>query len=83
MGLLKVVRERRQWELMQIQLAPGVQGQGLGTTLLQSLIAEARSKNASLTLSVLKANPAKRLYDRLGFRMVAEKENSYEMALAA
>jgi ribosomal protein S18 acetylase RimI-like enzyme len=81
-GLLKVVRESQQWELVQIQLAPSVQGRGLGTALLRALISEARSNGVSLRLGVLKANPARRLYERLGFKIVAEKEHSYEMALA-
>lgn len=79
-GLLKVVQEGHQWELVQVQFAPSLQGKGIGTKVLQSLIDEARSKGVSLRLSVLKANPAKRLYERLGFTVVAEKENAYEMA---
>ncbi|WP_417067103.1 GNAT family N-acetyltransferase [Niveibacterium terrae] len=80
-GLLKVVREAHQWELVQIQLAPSIQGKGFGTMLLQSLITEARLQNASLRLSVLKANPAKHLYERLGFTVLAEKTDAYEMVL--
>lgn len=82
-GLFKVVREDRQWELVQVQLAPSVQGKGVGARLVRTLVEEARSKGASLRLSVLKANPAKRLYERLGFVVVAEKANAYEMALKA
>lgn len=82
-GLFKVVREGLQWELVQVQLMPSVQGRGIGTMLLQSLVGEARSKGASLRLSVLKANPAKRLYERIGFNVVAEKAHAYEMALGA
>jgi MOSC domain-containing protein YiiM len=82
-GLLKVVRTGAQWELVQVQLVPELQGRGLGTVLLQSLVAEARSHGAGLRLSVLKSNPAKRLYERLGFAVIEEKECSYEMAIAA
>jgi ribosomal protein S18 acetylase RimI-like enzyme len=80
-GLLKVVRGGHQWELVQIQLAPAVQGKGIGTLLLNSLLGEARAAGASVHLSVLKANPARRLYERLGFAIVAEKESSYEMVV--
>lgn len=51
--------------------------------LLQSLIAEARGAGASLRLSVLKANPAKRLYEPLGFAVISQSESAYEMALEA
>jgi GNAT superfamily N-acetyltransferase len=80
-GLLKVVREGRQWKLVQVQLKPSVQGKGMGALLLRSLIEQVRSEGASLSLSVLRANPARRLYERLGFAIVAETVNAYEMVL--
>lgn len=82
-GLLKVVREGRQWKIIQVQLTPSVQGKGIGAMLLRSLIEQVRSEGASLSLSVLRANPARRLYERLGFVIVAETAHAYEMVLAA
>ena len=41
--------------------------------------AEARHSGALLRLSVLKQNPAARLYARLGFRTLAESPQSYKM----
>jgi len=81
-GLLKVVRDGQLWELVQVQLLPSIQGQGLGTKLLKQLVSEAQAANASLRLSVLKANPARRLYGRLGFTVVAEKAHAFEMQRA-
>jgi ribosomal protein S18 acetylase RimI-like enzyme len=78
-GLLKVVREGLNWELVQVQLCPSHQGQGLGTKLLKQLISEAQVANANLRLSVLKANPARRVYERLGFTVVAEMAHAFEM----
>jgi ribosomal protein S18 acetylase RimI-like enzyme len=46
---------------------PSLHGQGFGTQLIQSVITEARHAGASLKLDVLKTNPARRLYERLGF----------------
>ena len=80
-GLLKVVREGSQWDLVQVQLLPSLQGKGVGTKILQSLIEEARSNGASLRLSVLKANPARHLYEPVGFAVVGETADSYQMAL--
>jgi ribosomal protein S18 acetylase RimI-like enzyme len=67
---------------MQIQLMPSLQGKGIGTRLLQSLVQEAREAGAGLKLSVLKANPARRLYERMGFVVVEEKATAYDMTLA-
>lgn len=82
-GLLKVVKDGSEWELMQIQLVPERQRTGWGTRIVQNLIAAARRAGASLTLTVLRANPARRLYERLGFVVVQEGPHSYDMRLGA
>jgi ribosomal protein S18 acetylase RimI-like enzyme len=82
-GLLKVAREGLDWQLIQIQLAPELQGQGIGRALIVELIDEARTRGASLSLHVLSANPARHLYERLGFRIVAEQDHGYLMRLGA
>jgi ribosomal protein S18 acetylase RimI-like enzyme len=71
-GLLKVSRDSAQWKLIQIQLVPELQGQGLGADLLVKIIAEADNANAAIALSVLKANPARALYERLKFCVIGE-----------
>ena len=54
--------------IVELQLLPNVQRQGIGTGVVQGLMQRAASQAASLTLSVVPANPgAKRLYERLGF----------------
>lgn len=78
-GLFKVVRDADPWELTQIQLLPKYQGQGLGATLIRTLLDEASAAGRCVHLDVLRANPAKRLYERLGFRVVAEDAHSYLM----
>jgi len=81
-GLLKVARDGLDWELIQIQLKPPLQGRGLGTLLIRGVIADARRAGASLRLNVLRANPARRLYERLGFSVVSEKSRAVVMQLA-
>jgi ribosomal protein S18 acetylase RimI-like enzyme len=80
-GLFKVARDGLQWQLVQIQLAPELQGQGVGEALIRGLIAEARGAGASLRLNVLHQNPARHLYERLGFVVVNDGEHEYEMRL--
>jgi ribosomal protein S18 acetylase RimI-like enzyme len=78
-GLLKVVRAPDNWELVQIQILPDKQGGGLGSIILGKLLADADEAGASVSLSVLRANPARRLYERLGFRIVGGSERAYAM----
>jgi len=82
-GLVKVARDGRQWRLIQIQIVPEKQGLGFGGWIIQNLIAEAMEAGASLKLSVLKANPARHLYERLGFCVVNTGHYVYEMQLGA
>ena len=80
-GLFKVCREGSPWELIQIQLLPAAQGRGLGAALIRDLLADAAAAAAGIAveLSVLKANPAQRLYARLGFRPVGEAARAYTL----
>lgn len=78
-GLLKVARDGKNWDLIQIQILPEKQGTGLGSEILRKQLDEAVQAKAAVTLSVLKVNPARRLYERLGFRIVGENERAYDM----
>lgn len=81
-GTLKVTRDGLDWHLVQIQIAPAIQAQGIGTRLVQGLIDEARAAGARLRLNVLRANPALRLYQRLGFHVAEERAHDFEMRLS-
>lgn len=76
-GLLKVSRDVSPWELIQIQVSPTLQGRGLGGRLVQQIISDAQEDGADVELSVLKANPARALYERLGFRVFSENDSEY------
>jgi ribosomal protein S18 acetylase RimI-like enzyme len=58
--------------IMDIALAPAFRGQGIGTELLASLIEEADESGRKLSIHVEMNNPARSLYDRLGFRPAGE-----------
>ncbi len=66
-GRLYVDRRAREICIVDIALLPEHQGAGIGSALLQELIAEANASGKSLTLHVEKFSPARRLYQRLGF----------------
>ena len=79
-GLLKAYRGASAWHVVQIQVAPAWQGQGLGARLLREVLAQADAAGLPTRLEVLKANPARRLYERLGFRIVADAgDDQYQM----
>ena len=57
-----------------IALMPPYRGQGIGTRLLRQLVADAEAAgHPGLSLSVHAKNPARRLYQRLGFARVASR----------
>jgi ribosomal protein S18 acetylase RimI-like enzyme len=78
-GLLKVLREPGQWQVLQLQLADVVRGKGIGRRLLEGLFTDAARAGVTVGLSVLKANPAKRLYEQLGFSIVGEDSHEFHM----
>ncbi len=59
--------------LVDIGLLSEFQNQGIGTALLHELQEETES-GESLRLAVLKTNPARRLYERLGFQILEVSE---------
>ena len=72
-GRLYVHRRPAEIRLMEIALLPEHRGGGLGTALLEELMAEARATARPLTIHVEVYNPALRLYERLGFRKKEDK----------
>ncbi len=64
---------------LSVAILPGYRGQGLGTRLLQKLLAVADERFAAVSLSVSRDNPAAGLYVRLGFAVVAEEGESLTM----
>ena len=63
-----------------ISLLPEYRGLGIGTRLLNALLLLLRENGyRQASLSVQKENPALRLYERAGFRILAEKDTEYLM----
>ena len=64
-----------------IAVLPGHRGRGAGSQLMAALIDAARERYRALSLSVSPDNPARRLYERLGFVAVGERSGSLVMRL--
>lgn len=58
-----------------IAVVPGHEGRGIGTAMIEALVAEARGRFPAIVLSSRVENPAVSLYERLGFRIVEELIN--------
>jgi GNAT superfamily N-acetyltransferase len=67
--------------LGQLYLSGHLQRQGIGTRVLQMLMEQARRAGKPIILGVVKINPARRLYERLGFRRTHEDEHKVYMRL--
>ena len=50
-----------------------MRGRGIGTRILNEIVAEARASGSAVRIYVEKFNPARRLYERLGFRVTEER----------
>jgi GNAT superfamily N-acetyltransferase len=58
-----------------VAVAPGWEGRGVGTELIETLLDSARGRFPGIVLSSRAENPAVRLYRRLGFEPVGEMTN--------
>jgi ribosomal protein S18 acetylase RimI-like enzyme len=65
--------------LGQLFVDGALQRRGLGTEVMRCLIDEAAQNRQAMTLEVVKTNPAKRLYDRLGFRVTGGDNRKFHM----
>ena len=79
-GRLYVHRTEGQIGLMEITLRPEWRNRGIGGGLTRELLQEAAQQEKSVVLYVEPENPAKRLYERLGFVDVAP-EGPYYMRM--
>ena len=59
--------------VIDLALLPKHRGKGIGTRLLTQVQAEAATAGKPVRMHVERFNPAKRLYDRLDFRQIADE----------
>jgi GNAT superfamily N-acetyltransferase len=66
-------------ELEMIFIDPRFQRRGIGSDFVTDILIRARQERRSVALRVLKVNPARTLYQRLGFVVVGEDAKTIEM----
>lgn len=67
----RLYRDRRADEIrvVDIALLANARGQGVGERLMREILAEAGAAGLPVRIHVERHNPARRLYDRLGFQL--------------
>jgi ribosomal protein S18 acetylase RimI-like enzyme len=68
--------------LMEVTLFPQFRNQGIGTRLMEALLAYADALRRPASLHVEPFNPARRMYDRMGF-VATETRGIYELMVRA
>jgi GNAT superfamily N-acetyltransferase len=80
-GRLYLREDPERFHVIDISLLPEARGQGLGGAILRDLLDQAKGAGKGVSIRVEKFNPARRLYDRLGFRVI-EDQGVYDLLLA-
>ncbi len=82
-GFISVVESAATMFLAGIYVCATARRHGIGTAILRDLIATAVKQSKPLTLQVLKVNPARRLYERMGFVTMGETSSHFLMEWSA
>ncbi|MFA6549290.1 MAG: GNAT family N-acetyltransferase [Candidatus Margulisiibacteriota bacterium] len=78
-GVLQLETHCKEWFLANIQLVPIHQGKGWGSRIIRDILERADNQKIPVTLTVLRTNPARQLYERLGFVVVQQDDVRYYM----
>jgi ribosomal protein S18 acetylase RimI-like enzyme len=78
-GWLQVADLPTEIRLQKFFVSPQFQRHGIGSEVLSNLLVTWRSTGKKIVLKVLKNNPARRLYERLGFSVAAEAGVTFRM----
>jgi len=75
-GWLVTAEDNGALRLVDIAILTSWRGRGIGRHLLEQVQANASAMSVSVVLHVISSNPARRLYERMGF-VVVEQEPPY------
>jgi ribosomal protein S18 acetylase RimI-like enzyme len=80
-GVMQAQDRTEELFLVRLEILPEYQKRGIGTRVIEDLVAEAARQGKPAALQVLKVNfPARSLYQRLGFGVTGENDTHYIMA---
>jgi ribosomal protein S18 acetylase RimI-like enzyme len=78
-GRFYVLREKREIRILDITVLPEHRNEGIGTSLMQDLLAEAAQAEKKVQIYVETFNPSLRFFERLGFKSIAEEGINFLM----
>ncbi|MBK8816142.1 MAG: GNAT family N-acetyltransferase [Methylococcaceae bacterium] len=78
-GGFYVVQHADHFWLEMLLIHPGYQGRGIGKRIVRQIQRTSASKNKVLKLCVIKANPVRLFYEKLGFKVYDEDKAFYQM----
>lgn len=79
MGRLYIEELPRFLHVIDVSLVPESRGRGIGAAIFADVGEMARGLGKKVSIHVEVNNPARRLYDRIGFRLVEDKGNYLEL----
>lgn len=71
-GMIRTSETEDRVVLDDIEILPAFQGRGLGTAVVKAVLDYAEGRGKDTALEVLTLNPARRLYQRLGFQIIGQ-----------
>lgn len=78
-GRLYLNRDEKEILIIDVSILPDYRSQGIGSTIVQAVLTEAKMTNRTVRIHVEKNNPAINFYHRLGFVQIGEKPLHFEM----
>ena len=78
-GMLHTEERELEVFVAHIETSPECQGRGIGSLIPEQIIADAAQRHEPVSLRVLRVNPARVLYERLGFKMIEERPTHFSM----
>jgi GNAT superfamily N-acetyltransferase len=78
-GWIQEQVEDRTINLGSFYVMPAMQRRGIGTNVLDILLARAADQSKAMTLAVVKINPARLFYEKCGFRITHEDQHKFYM----
>ena len=82
-GMIKYIETYSRLEIIQFQILPSFQRKGIGMAVINQLCSYTGYSGKELKLKVLKGNPAKCLYEKIGFKIVGSDEHEFHMQYIA
>jgi GNAT superfamily N-acetyltransferase len=78
-GWLQAMTQDNEFFVAQMFVDGPFEHRGIGTEVVKRLIGEANELNLAVRLKVVRINPARRIYERLGFRVTGADDRKFYM----